>query len=316
MTTQSGPADTLAKLRESISSVFLGPELAVDRVLCCLLARGHLLLEDVPGVGKTVLATVAARSLGGTAKRIQMTSDLLPADVIGVSVYEETTREFRFLPGPIFANVVIADEINRAPPRTQSALLEAMNDSSVSVDGTTHKLPEPFLVIATQNPTDHHGAYALPESQLDRFLVRTSLGYLDDESEIRVLLDNPAGSAALHDLKPVVSPADVIAMQSESDRTTLSRALAEYIRALATATRERPELAAGLSTRGSLAVARMARASARVRDRDYVTTDDITDHFVSVAAHRLIPAGGYAGMAMHDAESLARDVLRETPLPL
>ncbi|MEM1072572.1 MAG: MoxR family ATPase [Planctomycetota bacterium] len=315
MTTQTESTELLGKLRESISSVFLGPKLAVDRVLCCLLARGHLLLEDVPGVGKTVLATVAARSIGGTAKRIQMTSDLLPADVIGVSVYEEPTREFRFMPGPVFANVVIADEINRAPPRTQSALLEAMNDNSVSVDGTTHPLPEPFLVIATQNPTDHHGAYALPESQLDRFLVRTSLGYLDDESEVRVLLENPA-STTLESLTPVATLDGVAAIQKVTDSTTLSRPLAEYIRALAVATRQRTELAAGLSTRGSLAVARMARASARVRDRDYVTTDDITDHFAAVAAHRVIPAGGYAGMTLDDAESLVRDVLRETPMPL
>lgn len=315
MTTDAGPTGTLGKLREAISGVFLGPQLAVDRVLCCMLARGHLLLEDVPGVGKTVLASVAARSIGGTSKRIQMTSDLLPADVIGVSVYEEPTREFRFLPGPIFANVVIADEINRAPPRTQSALLEAMNDSSVSVDGTTHTLPEPFLVIATQNPTDHHGAYELPESQLDRFLVRTSLGYLEANAEIRVLLDNPA-SRMLHDLEPVATLRDVVSMQAATDATTLGQPLAEYIRALAEATRSRPELSAGLSTRGSLAVARMARASARVRDRDYVTTDDITDHFVAVAAHRLIPAGGYSGMSMGDAEALVADVLQETPMPL
>ncbi|MEL6497848.1 MAG: MoxR family ATPase [Planctomycetota bacterium] len=315
MTTDEGSAATLGRLRESIASVFLGPQLAVDRVLCCLLARGHLLLEDVPGVGKTVLATVAARSIGGSSKRIQMTSDLLPADVIGVSVYEEPRREFRFIPGPVFANVVIADEINRAPPRTQSALLEAMNDNSVSVDGTTHRLPEPFLVIATQNPTDHHGAYALPESQLDRFLVRTSLGYLDNESEIRVLLDNPV-SQTLEDLTPVSHPDDVVALQQLTDSTSLSRPLAEYIRALASATRERPELAAGLSTRGSLAVARMARASARVRDRDYVTTDDITDHFVAVAAHRLIPAGGTGALSVGDAESLVHDVLSETPMPL
>ncbi|MEO0631887.1 MAG: MoxR family ATPase, partial [Planctomycetota bacterium] len=307
--------ETLARLRESISSVFLGPQLAVDRLLCCLLARGHLLLEDVPGVGKTVLATVAARSLGGTSKRVQMTSDLLPADIIGVSVYEEPTREFRFVPGPVFANVVIADEVNRAPPRTQSALLEAMNDASVTVDGTTHALPKPFLVIATQNPTDHHGAYPLPESQLDRFLMRTSLGYLRPEDEVRVLLENPAAKLLEH-LEPVASPEDVAAMQAATDATTLSQPLAEYIRALAVATRSRAELSAGISTRGALAVARVARAAARVNDRDYVTTDDITDHFVSVAAHRLIPVGGFSGMTMPDAEGLASDVLRETPMPL
>lgn len=315
MTTHPPHTETLARLRESISAVFLGPRIAVDRLLCCLLARGHLLLEDVPGVGKTVLASVAARSIGGTSKRVQMTSDMLPADIIGVSVYEEPSREFRFLPGPIFANVVIADEINRAPPRTQSALLEAMNDTSVTIDGIPHSLPRPFLVIATQNPTDHHGAYPLPESQLDRFLVRTSLGYLDADAEIRVLLEDPA-SQLLNGIEPVATTDDVLAMQASTDETTLSRPLAEYIRALASATRSRPELASGLSTRGALAVARMARASARVRDRDYVTTDDITDHLVSVAAHRLIPSGGFNGMTMRDAEALVRDVLQETPMPL
>ncbi len=315
MTTQVSPTDVIVSLRDSIRSAFLGPSLAVDRLLCCLLARGHLLLEDVPGVGKTVLASIAARAMGGTHKRIQMTSDLLPADIVGVSLYDEPTREFRFVPGPVFANVVIADEINRAPPRTQSALLEAMNDASVTVDGHTHALPSPFLVIATQNPADHHGAYPLPESQLDRFLVRSSLGYLDSESEIRVLLEDPA-TQRLRDFEPVTTPADVLRLQQTADATTLERPLAQYIRALADASRQRSELAAGVSTRGALAVARMARASARVRDRDYVTTDDITDHFVAVTAHRLIGASSYGGLSLGDAEAIVRDVLEQTPMPL
>lgn len=315
MTTQAPITETLHALRESIHSAFLGPGVAVDRLLCCLLARGHLLLEDVPGVGKTVLASIAARAIGGSYKRVQMTSDLLPADIVGVSIYDEPTSEFRFVPGPIFANVVIADEVNRAPPRTQSALLEAMNDSSVTVDGATRPLPKPFLVIATQNPTDHHGAYPLPESQLDRFLIRTSLGYLEPDAEIRVLLEDPA-SQRLNDLEPVTSPEEILALQSLTDSTELSRPLAEYIRQLAVATRSRAELSAGVSTRGALALARMARASARVRDRDFVTTDDITDHFVAVSAHRLIGAGSFSGLSMQDAESIAREVLQQTKMPL
>ncbi|MFI4894173.1 MAG: AAA family ATPase, partial [Phycisphaerales bacterium JB058] len=177
--------EALHSLRESIARVYFGDPKAIDKVLCCLLARGHLLLEDVPGVGKTVLASAVARCVGGEFRRIQMTPDMLPSDVLGVSIYEESTREFRFRPGPVFANVLLADEVNRTPPRTQSALLEAMNEAAVTIDGVTHRIAPPFMVVATQNPSSFHGTYPLPESQLDRFLLRTSLGYPSAESEVR-----------------------------------------------------------------------------------------------------------------------------------
>ncbi|MEO1584506.1 MAG: MoxR family ATPase [Planctomycetota bacterium] len=303
--TEDGSANqTIERLRDVISRAFLGHASAIDRVLCCLLARGHLLIEDVPGVGKSALAMLAARAIGGDVKRVQMTSDLLPSDIVGVSVFEDASGQFRFVPGPIFANVVIADEVNRAPPRTQSALLEAMNDHAVSIDGVTHRLPEPFMVIATQNPSEQYGVFPLPESQLDRFLARISLGYLDAESEIRVLLDEPVAEA-LHTIEPITTAEGMTALQRLTATTTVSKAIAEYVRALADDTRNDPDLSAGLSTRGALAMIRMARASARLRGRDYVTTDDIVDNFVSVAAHRLIVAGSDdSGRAVAAAEAV------------
>ncbi|MGP1272614.1 MAG: AAA family ATPase [Phycisphaerales bacterium] len=307
--------ETIIAIREAIGRVFLGSSSAIDRLLCCVLARGHLLLEDVPGVGKTVLASAAARAIGGEFRRIQMTSDLLPADIIGVSVFDQNTGEFRFVPGPVFANVVIADEINRAPPRTQSALLEAMNENAVSVDGTTHRLDEPFLVIATQNPADYHGAYPLPESQLDRFLIRTAVGYPDEATEVQVLLSDPGAHGAV-DVQPAVSLQTVRELQADTERTRLDPQLAQYIRALAHESRRRPELATGLSTRGALALARVARAAARLDGRDYVTTDDIVDHFVEVAAHRLIPRDSGLASDRHHAESIAEELVRAVPMPV
>lgn len=304
--------EIIGKIRESIGKAFFGTPSVIDRVLCCMLANGHLLLEDVPGVGKTLLASAAARSIGGEFKRVQMTADLLPSDLLGVSIFDQHADEFRFRPGPIFANVVIADEINRAPPRTQSALLEAMNEHSVTVDGVTHRLGQPFLVIATQNPADHHGAYPLPESQLDRFLIRSTVGYPEPETEIRIIA-NSGSDHRLDLITPVTTTDAMREIQDMTQATRLDPRLAAYIRTLAARTRDIPEVMTGLSTRGALAIARVARASARLAGRDYVTTDDIAGRFAEVVAHRLILGGGELSGTT---ESICRDVLRAVPMPV
>ncbi len=307
--------DAIHSLRENIRKVYLGEPASIEKVLCCLLARGHLLLEDVPGVGKTVLASAVARCVGGDFRRIQMTPDMLPADVIGVSIYEESTHEFRFRSGPVFANVLLADEINRTPPRTQSALLEAMNEASVTIDGVTHRLPQPFIVVATQNPSSFHGTYPLPESQLDRFLLRTSLGYPTSDSEIRVIQERPSTNA-LTSLSPVVTLEQIRTMQDTTDQTRLETSVASYIQQLAQRSRTIPELSLGLSTRGALAVAQAARASARLHDRDYVIPEDVAEHFVATASHRLTPSDPSLIDDARALESIAEDVLRSVDAPL
>ncbi|MEM8756219.1 MAG: AAA family ATPase [Planctomycetota bacterium] len=307
--------DDILAIRDSIARAFQGSSKAIDRLLCCVLAGGHLLLEDVPGVGKTVLASAAARSIGGEFRRVQMTSDQLPADVIGVSVFDSGSGGFRFIPGPVFANVVIADEINRAPPRTQSALLEAMNENAVSVDGVSHRLPSPFLVVATQNPADHIGAFPLPESQLDRFLIKTAIGYPDAATEVKVLLDG-GGVDAVRSIEPAVALDRVREMQAATNATTLAVPLAEYIQALAERSRRFDELDAGLSTRGALALASVARANARLHDRDYVTTDDIVEHFAEVVAHRFILRDDSQAGSEQVRRDLAAAMLRDVPMPV
>ncbi len=285
---QAQPAHpSIARLRDNVARIFLGKTETVDRVLCCLLARGHLLIEDVPGVGKTVLATALARSVDCAFSRIQLTPDLLPSDVLGVSVYDRASGEFRFNKGPVFANIVLADEINRTPPRTQAALLEAMNEGTVSVDGRTMALPAPFMVIATQNPHEYEGTYPLPENQLDRFLMRLSLGYPAPEEELRVLELRP-GNRALHDLAPVLGHDEVIELQDAVDRVRVAPELQKYIVALAGRTRGHASLEVGLSPRGSLALAQAARATAMLRGRDYVVPEDITFNVGPVCAHRVI----------------------------
>jgi MoxR-like ATPase len=279
--------ESIAKLRENVAKVFLGNPTAIDRIIRCLLARGHILIEDVPGVGKTVLATAIARSLDCKFGRIQLTPDMLPSDVLGVSVYNESTGEFVFKKGPIFANLVLADEINRTTPRTQSALLEAMNESTVTIDGRSYKLDRPFMVIATQNPFEFEGTYLLPENQLDRFLMRTELGYPDAATEARVLEQRPADSA-LPSLEPVMNRADVIALQQRVDQVKVDQSLLDYVVALAHATREDDELIVGLSPRGGLALTQAARATAVLEDRDYVIPEDIMRNIIAVCAHRII----------------------------
>lgn len=277
----------IALLRDSIASVFLGNMAAVDRVICCLLARGHILIEDVPGVGKTVLATAVAKSIDCSFSRIQLTPDLLPSDVLGVSVLDRATGEFVFKNGPIFANIILADEINRTTPRTQTALLEAMNEGTVSIDGKVHVLEQPFMVVATQNPYEFEGTYPLPENQLDRFLMRTRLGYPSAADEARVLDLRPA-NYFLPQLEPVLHKDDVIALQKQVDAVRMDRSLLDYIIALASATRNHEELQVGLSPRGSLALAQAARATAAMAGRDYAVPEDIIRNVQPVCAHRMI----------------------------
>jgi MoxR-like ATPase len=300
-------------LRENIAKVYYGPAGVIDRAICCLLARGHLLIEDVPGVGKTVLATSIARSIDCSFSRIQLTPDMLPSDIVGTSVFDRNSSDFIFRPGPIFANIVLADEVNRTPPRTQAALLEAMSESTVSVDGVVKQLPLPFMVIATQNPCEFEGTYALPENQLDRFLMRISLGYPSPADETRVLSERP-GSSNLPALQSVLHAADVQELQSAADRIHVHDSLLDYIVRFANATRKHADLLVGLSPRGSLALTQSAKATALYRGRDHVIPQDITDNIRAVCAHRLIPRGGVA--SGRSVDQILMTVRESVPLPL
>jgi MoxR-like ATPase len=279
--------DRIEALRANIVSVYMGNVQAVDRLIVCLLARGHVLIEDVPGVGKTVLANALARSIRCSFSRIQCTPDLLPSDVTGTSIYRQDSRGFEFRQGPIFANVVLADEINRTTPRTQSAMLEAMSDGTVSAEGGVFHLPQPFMVVATQNPYEFEGTYFLPENQLDRFLMRLSLGYPSPDDEARILAKQPARTA-LPDLQPAMGAEDVLALQRAVDAVRLEQSLVDYIVAIATASRNSEDLQVGVSPRGALALAAAARASAFVAGRDYCVPDDIVSNVLPVCAHRVI----------------------------
>lgn len=304
----------ISRLRESISRVYLGNPDAIDRVICCLLARGHLLIEDVPGVGKTVLATALARSIDCSFSRIQLTPDLLPNDVLGTTVFDRNTGQFTFNRGPIFANIVLADEMNRTPPRTQSALLEAMNEATVSIDGKTFPLEPPFMVIATQNPYEYEGTYLLPENQLDRFLMRISLGYPSPAMEAEVLNLRPSGER-LHELKPAIHRQDVIALQHAVDEVKVDKALLDYIVAFANATRKHASLQVGLSPRGALALAQASRATAVVQGRTYVIPEDITFNIPAVCSHRVIPRPNFAG-GTEAIEHVLRTVLQTVASPI
>ncbi len=309
------PEANIAPLKDQISRVYLGDTHAIDQLVCCLLARGHALLEDVPGVGKTVLASALAKSVDCGFTRIQLTPDMLPADVIGVTVFDRDGRELRFQEGPLFTNILLADEINRTTPRTQSALLEAMSDSSVSVDGRSHQLPRPFMVVATQNPMGFEGTYPLPENQLDRFLMRITLGYPTAAAESRLLDIRPA-STVLDTLDAAVSGDRVTEMQERVDGVHLSESVREYIVALAESTRASNVFRVGISPRGSLALAQAGRAWAWMHDRDHVTPDDIADLLVPVCAHRVVPADQRSGID-HDATGeLLLEVCRSVNAPV
>src|SRR6202167_6233929 len=274
-------------LRRNIQSVFFGHARSVDLLLTALFARGHVLIEDVPGVGKTVLARALARSLDCKFSRIQLTPDLLPSDVLGVSVFNGNTQNFEFKPGPIFANVVLADEINRTTPRTQSALLEAMSEEQVSVEGQTLILQRPFIVVATQNPFEFEGTYYLPENQLDRFLLRIAVGYPDRASEHRILTLQP-GRTRLDDLGPVMSAQEVVDLQDRVPLVRLDASIVEYILDIVSATRVAEQLHLGVSPRGALALTAACQASAMLQGRDYVIPDDVKALVVPVCAHRVI----------------------------
>jgi MoxR-like ATPase len=284
-------AAQLTRLIDQISTIIVGKRPQIEDCVACLLAGGHLLIEDVPGVGKTTLAHALAVSLGLRFSRVQFTADLMPSDLIGVSVYERSREAFVFHPGPVFAQVLLADEINRAGPKTQSALLEAMEEQQVSVEGETRALPRPFFVIATQNPTDQLGTYPLPESQLDRFLMCITLGYPDRSSE-RALLAGKDRREAIQGLRPVMTPAELLEAQKAVLAVHASDALLDYLQSLIAATRSGAWFVEGLSPRAGIAVLRAAKARALLGERDYVAPDDVQAILAQSAAHRLVPVAG------------------------
>ena len=304
----------LQALQENIQSVLLGKQEVVRQVLVALLARGHVLLEDVPGVGKTILTRAIAKSIDCTFSRIQLTPDLLPSDILGVSVYDSKNGEFTFKFGPIFAHIVLVDEINRTTPRTQSALLEAMNESQVTADGKTYPLGPPFMVLATQNPYEFEGTYFLPENQLDRFMLRVRIGYPDTQTEREILKTQPARTR-LTKLKPVMSIEDLILLQERVLSVRIDEAILSYILAIAEATRRSDELTIGLSPRGSLALTQAAKAAALLDGRDYIVPDDVKDLAVGVCAHRLLTKAFTHNGSGATTEAIFRQTLETIPVP-
>ncbi|MFZ0212162.1 MAG: MoxR family ATPase [Candidatus Acidiferrales bacterium] len=307
----------IAQLQHAIARVIKGKEEVIQLALVTLLARGHLLIEDVPGTGKTTLAHTLAHTFHCSFQRIQFTSDMLPSDVIGISVFNPGRNEFEFKPGPLFANFVLADEINRTTPKTQSALLEAMNESQVTVDNHTHPLPQPFLVIATQNPIEHHGTYPLPESQLDRFLMRIRMGYPDRESE-KDILRNGGGAASMEEMPAVMDAAEVAAMQETVSRVRVDDSLLDYALEIVERTRRSDQLSLGVSPRGAILLHRGAQARAFLEGRDYCLPDDFKKLILPVFAHRVVVSSRYTSTRKksEQAEAILSEILETTRVPL
>ncbi len=299
---------------EEVSGAVVAERTFFDRVLLAVLARGHVLLEDVPGTGKTLTARSLATALGLEFSRVQFTPDLLPADMTGTNIFDEATGEFSFSPGPVFANIVLADEINRAPPKTQAALLEAMEERQVTVDGETHELPTPFIVVATQNPVESEGAFPLPEAQLDRFLVKTTVGYPDRDGELELLYRRSGRSERSPSVEPVLDPESVLSLRRAPERVRVDDDLYSYIVDLARATRTDRRVEVGVSPRGTQRLFEAARAQAVLAGREYVTPDDIVDIVGSVFTHRLILTPD-AAVRDVDSSTVIDDILESVPVP-
>ncbi len=303
-------------IQDNIERVIKGKSSVVEMAIVCLLARGHLLIEDVPGVGKTTLAHSLARTIDCAFKRIQFTSDLLPSDIVGVSIFNRQKQSFEFMRGPIFANIVLADEINRTTPKTQSSLLEAMSEAQISVDNQTYPLQQPFMVIATQNPAEYHGTFPLPESQLDRFLMRLRIGYPTVEEE-RKVLDRPQSLHPAEELQPVVTAQQLLDLQEQVEKVTVEATLMDYLLAIVQATRQSDLLSLGVSTRGALALCKAAKALALVRGRTYCVPDDIKELAPVALPHRVMlnRSQSMRGPGMEQTERVIRDLLKTVPVP-
>jgi len=314
---ETSARDKIFALREAIGETIKGKQGTIELAIVTLLAEGHLLIEDVPGVGKTTLGHALARSIACEFHRIQFTSDLLPSDVLGVSVYSPKVNEFEFKPGPIFANVVLADEINRTTPKTQSALLEAMNESQVTIENTTYPLPRPFMVLATQNPIEHHGTYPLPESQLDRFLMRIEVGYPDPAAEKEILKRFTNGQRQ-RSTQAVLTPAEVIFLQDESRKIHIDEPVIDYMIQLVNRTREHPDIELGVSPRGTSALFRATQALALLDGRSFIIPDDVKKLVHPVFEHRLVMGRGASRLrasAMVDARAVLSEIIAQTPVP-
>jgi MoxR-like ATPase len=305
----------ISKVINNLEKVIIGKKEVIKLALTSLFAGGHLLIEDVPGTGKTTLALGIAKSIGGIFRRIQFTSDLLPSDIIGVTIYSQKNESFEFKPGPIFANIVLADEINRTTPKTQSALLESMNENQVTVDNKTYPLPKPFMVIATQNPLEIYGTYPLPESQLDRFMMRIKMGYPPSDKEKEIILSHKF-SRPLDNISAVINPEDVLEIQKRIKNVKISNELMDYIVEIIKRTRSSDLIKIGASPRASILFSRACQAYAFVNGRDYVIPDDIKTLAIPILVHRLIPKGKISDGRREEVEDIIRDIISRITVPL